>query len=131
MDANDRAEFNSNIPCFRSSVLGEHGPYNPFAGTGSQRGRICNGGPCARCGILANNKKAFTYKLHRYTYCYHHAADPLCNIHRELSELFGTRRYRTHAVARLSCNRCGKGYGYLSSLAFVSGYFNQRYHPCF
>ncbi len=103
---------------------------NTFSNTCTQEVRIRYRGKSTRCKQFAYNQKAPFDELHRYSYSNNHASDTLRNIYRKLFEFPRTRRYGSHAVARISCHGGRKGYEHLSLSAVFTGVTYKRYHTC-
>ena len=75
------------------------------SGAYAERERVCH--RCPRPGRFRrpHHQKAPADQLHRHPDRYHHAADPLLHLYRELPELPGPGRCGPHAVPGLSGHR--------------------------
>ena len=77
---------------------------------------------------LQDREEASSYELYRYIDRNNYAADSFCNFYRELLKLPWTGGCGSYAVFRVSCDRCRKGYEYISASFDPSGGNDQREH---
>ena len=128
MDAEDGAEPDRDLFGVCAAVLGRHGPDYPFAGLDSKGVGVCNGGPRPGRVRRQDREEASSYELYRYIDRNNYAADSFCNFYRELLKLPWTGGCGSYAVFRVSCDRCRKGYEYISASFDPSGGNDQREH---
>ena len=75
-----------------AAVLGQHGPYRAQPDPDPEGGGVCHRRPGSGRLQRPHHQEAPAHQLHRYPDRYHHPADPLVHLHRELHELPGHGR---------------------------------------
>ena len=111
------------------ALLGQHGPYRAQPDPDPEGGGVCHRRPGPGCLQRPHHQKAPAHQLHRYPDRYHHSADPLVHLHRELHELPGHGRCGSPAQPGQPGHRCAEGYEHLSSSAVPACCHHQHHHP--